>query len=340
MLDTARHFLPVDTILTMLDGMVADKFNVMHWHISDAQSFPLEVHDSPARELGGGSYAAQSNGLSPTLQYNTSDVQTVVQFARNRGIRVIPEFDVPGHAYAWGLGNPNIVTDCPAYAHNINNIPLLASANETYQVIESLLRQVRPLFTDKVLHLGGDEVVLGCWGQDSRITRFMQEQGFQELSQVMQYFVTRVDEIATKLGWTVAHWQDVFDDEIATPMSAIMQVWRNKADVGPIIAWGNEVVVSNSDAWYLNCGMSLEQQVEHSPSRQHTAVTVTAERSTPPPAAQSFVCLYVMCITTMQALIPVASTSRGPMSTPTTRSLASLRHPPQARESWYSEARR
>jgi hypothetical protein len=118
MLDSARHFLAVDTIKTTLDLMAAIKLNVLHWHLSDAQSFPIEIAGQP--ELAeGGAYRVGSR----KFVYSAEDVKGIVRYAADRAIRVVPEFDVPGHAAGWH-GVDGIVVDCPVAVSNINNAAL------------------------------------------------------------------------------------------------------------------------------------------------------------------------------------------------------------------------
>ena len=96
LIDTARHYLPVPTLLTMLDGMAALKLNTLHWHLTDSQAFPLRLDAAP--EL------ADAGALHPSLVYTPADLRAVVAAARARGIRVVPELDMPGHTGSWPGG--------------------------------------------------------------------------------------------------------------------------------------------------------------------------------------------------------------------------------------------
>ena len=106
MIDTANHFLSVSSIKTILDAMELSRFNVLHWHVIDSYSFPLNIPTQP--EL---SQSGSWSGDNDTI-YHPENVSDVMAYARARGIRVVPELEVPGHAYSWGLAFRDIVVQC------------------------------------------------------------------------------------------------------------------------------------------------------------------------------------------------------------------------------------
>lgn len=158
LLDSARHYLPLPVIRRVIDALAYNNMNVLHWHIVDAESFPFISPRSPLLHLG---------AYTPEAVYSKADVAGIIEYARMRGIRVILEIDMPGHAYSWGHGYPSVVAKCPRYEHNINNIPLNPAVDLGWTVIDGLLRDLLgDLNRDQYFHIGGDEVVYGCWRQD------------------------------------------------------------------------------------------------------------------------------------------------------------------------------
>lgn len=112
LLDTARHFLKIDAIKAFIDAMAYNKMNVLHWHLVDDQSFPFVSASYPSLSALG-AYGAPNPATVAAHTYSPADVQAVIQYAQYRGIRVIAEFDTPGHSQSWGAGAPaGLLTQC------------------------------------------------------------------------------------------------------------------------------------------------------------------------------------------------------------------------------------
>eukprot|EP00456_Euglypha_rotunda_P079822 TRINITY_DN7695_c0_g1_i1.p1 TRINITY_DN7695_c0_g1~~TRINITY_DN7695_c0_g1_i1.p1 ORF type:complete len:232 (+),score=35.28 TRINITY_DN7695_c0_g1_i1:85-696(+) len=182
MIDTARHFLEPATIYRTIDALAYNKMNTLHWHTVDAESFPVVINSYPN--------LSQAGAYDPTLAiYSQSVIANIVNYGYQRGIRVVPEFDIPGHAYSWGFGYPQVRCQCPSnLASNINNYPLDPSNDLTLQMVDAVIGEMAKLFTDQTFHLGGDEVVESCWTQNANVSDWMKSQGYTTGLQVFQYF--------------------------------------------------------------------------------------------------------------------------------------------------------
>ena len=198
MLDTARHFLPITTIERFLDAMEMNKLNVLHWHITDSQSFPLLTNRTPALTMG---------AYSPLLTYSVSDVRGLVAHAADRGIRIVPELDSPGHATSWAAGYPDAAL--PACQ------TLDPSANATYALLDSLLGEVATIFPDAHLHIGADEVDFSCWNSSARVVDYMlshgigrDELGFKALTAM---YISRLTALVRAHGKVPVAWQEAMD---------------------------------------------------------------------------------------------------------------------------------
>ena len=147
MIDTSRHYLPVDTITRMIDAAKMSKFNVLHIHLVDAQSFPFNSISYP--NLVKGAY-------SQRFQYTTDDIEHITDYAYDRGIRILYEIDVPGHAASWGKGYPEVLADCLDKYDNINNIALNPTMKETYEILHGILKDISDYSSHSpYIHIGG-----------------------------------------------------------------------------------------------------------------------------------------------------------------------------------------
>lgn len=166
---------------------------------------------------------SQKGAYAPKAVYNHDIIQSVVAYAKERGIRVVPEFDMPGHAYSWGKGYPDLTVTCPSYDSNINNVPLNPSLNSTYEMLGSFIPEMAGLFIDDCFHIGGDEVVTGCWNDNQQVSAWMKEMGFSDRD-TLQYFEDLVAPILTSAGKNAVVWEDLFDDGVTMPPQYIAEV--------------------------------------------------------------------------------------------------------------------
>ena len=167
MIDVARHFMPVEVIKRNLDAMASVKMNVFHWHLTDDQGFRVESKVYPRLHQSG----------SDGLYYTQGQIKDVVRYATRLGIRVIPEFDVPGHASAILTAYPELGSK-EGYKYSIERNagvfdPTLDPTNDkTYEFLKNLFTEIAPLFPDEYFHIGGDENEGKHWTQNKNIGVF------------------------------------------------------------------------------------------------------------------------------------------------------------------------
>lgn len=217
LIDTARHYLPLEVIKTHMDAMVMTKMNVLHWHMSDDESFPYKAHGVP--EL------ADAGAFSRDMQYTEDMVDEIIQYANARGIRVIVEFDTPGHSGAMAQSHPDIVAMCPG-----TSPPTLTPAYDPYDVLWRLFRDVSRVFPDRAMHFGGDEIDVSCWKNDEKTARWMADVGFgSDVSKAVEHHVQRIMEFAEAMGRIPIIYNDLFDmlpkASVVTPPTTIVHVW-------------------------------------------------------------------------------------------------------------------
>lgn len=250
LLDTSRHYLPVATILKTLDGMAYSKLNVFHWHIVDDPSFPYQSRTFPDLSLKGAYHPA-------THIYTQTDVRRVISHARLRGIRVLPEFDSPGHTKSWGKGQADLLTPCYSGGHPTGKFgPVNPSLNTTYSFMSTLFKEVSHVFPDTYVHIGGDEVDFSCWRSNPDVRAFMVKMGMgSDYTKLEAFYMENIFNITKALNRTAIVWQDVFDYHEKMPRDAVLHIWKGlppayHAEAARITAAGKRVILAAP--WYIN----------------------------------------------------------------------------------------
>lgn len=224
------------------------RFNVLHWHVVDAESFPLDTPSEPTMVRG---------AYTPRMIYSMDTLSQMKDYAFSRGVEIILEIDIPGHAAAWTNGKREIMADCfVKYSYNINDFALNPALEETYSTIDNILGDVTNALSSTRIHLGGDEVVYGCWKNDTSVVNFYNKQGYTSYDQLLSYFVGRVDDIVLnkhKQSY-VMHWEEVFSAgyKPANPNRTLFQVWTDSSMISALTAAGYNLIASPSNYWYLN----------------------------------------------------------------------------------------
>lgn len=237
LIDTSRHFQPMVMIKKVIDAMAYSKLNVLHWHIVDTQSFPLEIPSLP--KLWDGAY-------SPLERYTMNDAEEIIRYAQIRGINVLAEIDAPGHARSWGVGYPEL------WPSSHCQQPLDVSKEFTFKVIDNILSDFSKVFKFKFVHLGGDEVNTSCWTNTGHIKKWLAEKGFTE-SQAYKYFVLRTQKIAESHGYNPINWEETFNNfgGDLNP-NTVVHNWLGPGVAPNVTSAGLRCIVSNQDSWYLD----------------------------------------------------------------------------------------
>lgn len=237
LVDTARHFEPLASLKKIIKSLTFAKLNVLHWHISDSQSFPFQSLTYPL--LWNGAY-------SPVERYTQNDVKEIIEYAREHGIRVMIEFDIPGHAESWCVGYPNV---CPSPTCTS---PLDPSSSTTFSLMQSLFTEVAAIFPEQLFHLGGDEVDTSCWSETPRIVAWMNSMNFTTDDTYM-YMVEKGHQYVSAANHVPVNWEEVFN-HFGTKLdpATVVHIWLNQAVLSQVVAAGYRGILSNQDVWYLD----------------------------------------------------------------------------------------
>ena len=236
MIDVGRHFIPLDVLKRNLDGMAAVKLNVFHWHLSDNQGFRVESKEFPKlTEMG-----------SDGLYYTQAEVRDLISYAQDRGIRVVPEFDMPGHSTAWFVGYPELASGPGPYEierkWGVFDPAMDPTEERTYKFLDKLIGEMAALFPDKYFHIGGDEVNGKQWAANPRIQAFMRAHGLKNNQDLQAYFNTRVQKIVSKHGKIMVGWDEILRPDL--PKDIVVQSWRGQESLADAATLGYRGLMS------------------------------------------------------------------------------------------------
>jgi hexosaminidase len=235
-LDVARHYLSVDALMRTLDAMAQVKLNVLHLHLTDDQAFRFPSERFPE--------------LASDRHYSRAELADVIDHAADRGIRVLPEIDVPGHTTCWLVARPDWGTGTATATRRfgVHEACLDPTSEAVYEALAELLGEVAEVFPDHHLHLGGDEVHPAWWSASERVQTFMSEHGMSGIADMQAHFNVRVAGAVSALGKRPMGWDEVVHGDL--PDDVVVQSWRGATARDRALAGGQDSVVSSG--YYLD----------------------------------------------------------------------------------------
>ena len=242
MIDVGRHFEPLDVIKRNIDGMASVKMNVFHWHLSDDQGFRIESKKYPKLQ-----------GMGSGGQFYTQEqVRDVIDYAADRGVRVVPEFDMPGHTSSWMVGYPELASAPGPYELEVRwgvfDPTMDPTHEETYQFLDMFIGEMAALFPDEYFHIGGDENNGKQWKENPQIQEFMRTHGYHTTAELQTYFNQRVLKIVQKHGKKMVGWDEILTPDL--PKDAIVQSWRGYKSLDQSAREGYDAIWSTT--YYLD----------------------------------------------------------------------------------------
>ena len=244
LIDVGRHFIPADVLKRNLDGMEAVKMNVLHLHLSDNQGFRVESKKFPKlAELG-----------SDGFYYTQSELRELIDYARDRGIRILPEFDMPGHSTSFFVGYPEIASGPGPYALDrkwgVRDPAMNPTEEKTYKFLDEFIGEMAKLFPDQYFHIGGDEVNGKEWDANPKIQEYKKAHNLKSNEELQAYFSQRVQKIVSKHGKTAVGWDEIFVPGV--PKDIMIHSWRGPTSLAAAAQQGYHGILSNG--YYLDLG--------------------------------------------------------------------------------------
>lgn len=249
MIDSGRHFMPIPTLERNLDAMEAVKLNVFHWHLSEDQGFRIESKAFPLLTQKG------SDGLF----YTQDQARHIIEYAHERGIRVIPEFDMPAHAASWFVGYPQLASGKGPYEiireWGVFDPAMDPTRESTYQFLNTFLGEMTSLFPDAYFHIGGDECNGKEWDANPRIQEYMKAHNIKDNAALQAMFTARVQKLVTAHHKITEGWDEVLQP--GTPKDVVIQSWRGRESLLDAAKRGYRGLLSNG--YYIDLNQSAAE---------------------------------------------------------------------------------
>ncbi|HBB97544.1 MAG TPA: beta-hexosaminidase [Blastocatellia bacterium] len=263
LIDVARHYEPIEVLKRNLDAMAAVKLNVFHWHLTEDQGFRVESKKFPRLHTLG------SDGLF----YTQDQVREIIAYARDRGIRVMPEFDIPGHSTSWLVAYPEFGSAPGPYkierGAGIFEPALDPTREQTYKFLDTFLGEMAGLFPDAYMHIGGDENEGKQWDRNPQIQAFMKEKGIKDNHALQAYFNQRILKILQKHHKKMIGWDEILHPDL--PQDAVIQSWRGPASLAEAAKKGYNGILSAG--YYIDLVLPASQHYVADPIPADASLT-------------------------------------------------------------------
>jgi hexosaminidase len=241
LIDSGHRFVPIPDVKRNLDGMEAVKLNVFHWRFADDLGFHIESRKFPLlQERGSGSF-----------YYSRDEVREVIAYARDRGIRVVPEFDMPCHTRSWFLGYPELASGEDATKSSAMD----PTRENTYKFLRAFIGEMSDLFPDTYFHTGGDECDVKVWEGNPRIQDFMRSHTIKDGPALQALFTARLQKIVADHKKIMVGWDEVLRPD--TPKDVVIHSWRGPASLADAARNGNRGVLSSG--YYIDLNQSAAE---------------------------------------------------------------------------------
>lgn len=256
MIDVVRHWQPLEVILRNLDGMALVKLNVLHLHLTDDQGFRIESRTCPLLHERG----------SDGHYFTQVQIRQIIAYATERGIRVVPEFDIPGHATSWLVGHPELASVTGNYVierqRGIFDPVLNPTLQVVYTVLERFIGEMAALFPDAFFHIGGDENNGVHWNANPEIQAFIREHHLHDNAGLHAYFNLRIHTFLEQHGKHLVGWDEVLHPQL--PADSVVQSWRGADGISEATKQGFQCI--RSHGYYIDLSLSVDEHYLNDPA--------------------------------------------------------------------------
>lgn len=258
MMDVVRHFQPVETLYTIVDAMAAQKLNTLHLHLTDDQGWRVEIKRYPKLTEIGGWRTPPSSGGAPGEKvggfYTQEQLKSLVAYAADRGITIVPEIDMPGHAQAAVAAYPEeigVLGDRPEVGHDWGVNPWLFSPSpRSMAFIKNVLDELIAIFPSEFIHVGGDEAVKDQWQRSPQVQAQMKALGLKTENQMQGWMIGELGKYLASKGRRLIGWDEILEGDV--PTSASVMSWRGEKGAVEAANKGHDVVLAPAPVLYFD----------------------------------------------------------------------------------------
>jgi hexosaminidase len=253
LMDVGRHFFPAPFVERYIDLLSRYKLNVLHWHLTEDQGWRLQIRRYP-RLTEVGAWRTERDGSRYGGFYTQDEVREVVEYARQRGVTIVPEIEMPGHSvaaiasYPW-LGCTGDTTIQVANSWGVFQ-DVYCPRDTTFTFLENVLTEVLALFPSPYIHIGGDEVPKDRWKACPDCQELMRREGLANEEELQSWFVRRIGRWLAAHGRRLVGWDEITEGGLAP--NAVVQVWRDPATIAAVARQGHDLIASPSGSVYIN----------------------------------------------------------------------------------------
>ena len=266
MLDVCRHFMPPDEIKKLLQAAAVLKLNRMHWHLTDDQGWRIEIGKYPLLTEKGAMRGSSFFGGTPETErnsgfYTREEIREIVAYARDLGIEIIPEIEIPGHAAAMLAAYPHLGCRRGETGHWEEKVEIsggifpalvCAGKEETLDFLKDVLDEVTELFPFPAVHIGGDEALKFRWRRCPDCQRRIRETGLQSEDDLQRRLLMQIGEYLAGKGRKTIVWNDVLAGG-PLPAHFIVQQWMGgREETLAFMKNGGTVIRSDTGSFYLD----------------------------------------------------------------------------------------
>ena len=257
MLDSARHMQSPTFILNTLDWMALHKLNVLHWHLTDDQGWRIPIEGYPRLTTVGAWRIPAGFGRPAPYGgfYTRAEIRQIVAHAQARGITIVPEIEMPGHALSALLAYPALSAAPPPPSSMQSDWGLIPAAygvdEPVFSFLNHVLNQVMDLFPGRFVHIGGDEVPLDLWKNSPAVQARMKALGIANEAALQNWFIQRIDHILEARGRRLIGWEEIFQGG-PLPRSAAITSWQGAASAVAAAEAGHDVVLAIAPIFYFD----------------------------------------------------------------------------------------